>query len=49
MHKGSAKALLLPLDLMVMSSSGDGGDEYQPGQWWLCAVYQSMRCTDAEH
>jgi hypothetical protein len=27
MHKGSAKALPLPLDLAAFSSSGDGGDE----------------------
>jgi hypothetical protein len=28
MHKGSAKSLPLPLDLVVLSSSSDGGDEY---------------------
>ena len=28
MHKGSAKALPLPLDLATLSSSDDGGDEY---------------------
>jgi hypothetical protein len=28
MHKGSAKALPLPLDLAALSLSGDGGDEY---------------------
>jgi hypothetical protein len=27
-HKGSAKALPLPLDLVALSLIGDGGDEY---------------------
>jgi hypothetical protein len=30
MHKASAKALPLSLDLAALSSSGDGGDEYHP-------------------
>jgi hypothetical protein len=28
MHKGSAKALPLPLDLAALSLSNDGSDEY---------------------
>ena len=35
MQKGSAKALPLPLDLTALSSSDDGGDEYQPGHRWI--------------
>jgi len=31
MHKGSVKALPLPLDLAALSLSGDGDDEYHPG------------------
>jgi hypothetical protein len=31
MHKGSAKALPLPLDLAALSSSRNGGDKYHPG------------------
>jgi hypothetical protein len=31
MHKGSAKALPLPLVVAALSLSGDGSDEYQPG------------------
>jgi hypothetical protein len=27
-HKGSVKALPLPLDLAALTSSGDGGGEY---------------------
>jgi len=38
MHKGSAKALPFPLDLAALSSSDDGGVEYQPGNQWICAV-----------
>ena len=49
MHKGSAKELPLPSDLAALSSSGDGGDEYQPGHWWICAVYLPVRRTSTEH
>jgi hypothetical protein len=49
MHKGSAKALPLPLDLVALSSSGYGGDEYQPGHRWICVVYLPVRRTGAEH
>jgi hypothetical protein len=49
MHKGSAKALLFPLDLAAFSSSDNGGDEYQPGHWWIYAVYLLVRRTDMEH
>jgi len=49
MHKGSAKALPLPLDLAALSSNGDGGDEYQPGQRWIYVVYLSVRRTSMEH
>jgi hypothetical protein len=49
MHKGTAKALPLPLDVAALSSSGDGGDEYHPGHRWICAVYLLMRHTGAEH
>jgi hypothetical protein len=49
MHKGSAKALPLPLDLAALSSSGDGGDEYHPSHRWICVVYLPVRRTDAEH
>ena len=49
MHKGSAKALSLPLDLAALSLSGDNGDEYQPGYWWIYAVYLTVRRTDVEH
>jgi len=34
MHKGSAKALPLPLDLVGLSLSSHVGDEYQLGHWW---------------
>jgi hypothetical protein len=49
MHKENAKALPLPLDLAALSSSGDGGDEYQPGHRCICAVYLPVRCTSVEH
>ena len=49
MHKESAKALPLPLDLAALSSSDDGGDEYYPGHQWICDVYLPVRHTDAEH
>jgi hypothetical protein len=49
MHKGSVKALSLPLDLAALSSSDDGGDEYQPGQQWICVVYLPVRRTSMEH
>jgi hypothetical protein len=49
MHKGSAKALPLPLNLAALSLSGDGGDEYWPSHRWICAVYLPVRCTNAEH
>ena len=38
MHKGSVKALPLPLDLVALSSSGDDGDEYHPSHRWICVV-----------
>jgi hypothetical protein len=49
MHKGSAKALPFFLDLAALSSSGNSGDEYQPGHRWICAVYLLLRHTNAEH
>ena len=49
MHKGSAKALPLPLDLAALSLSGDGSDEYHPGHRWICVVYLSVRRSDVEH
>jgi hypothetical protein len=49
MHKGSAKALPLPLDLAALSSSDDGSDEYKPGHRWIYAVYVPVRCTGVEH
>jgi hypothetical protein len=49
MHKGSAKALPLPLDVAALSSSGDDGDEYHPGHRWIYAVYLLMRHTSVEH
>ena len=49
MHKGSAKALSLPLDLAALSSSGDGGDEYHPSHRWIYAVYLLVRRIGAEH
>ena len=49
MHKGSAKALPLPLDLVALSSSGDGGDEYHPSHWWIYAIYLRVRRTGVEH
>jgi hypothetical protein len=48
-HKGSVKALPLPVDLAALSSSGDGGDEYQLGHLWIYAVYLPVRRTGAEH
>jgi hypothetical protein len=47
MHKENAKALPLPLDLAALSSSGDDGDEYQPGHWWICVIYLPVRHTSA--
>jgi hypothetical protein len=49
MHKGSAKALPLPSDLAALSSSGDGGDEYQPSHRWICDVSLPVRHTSVEH
>jgi hypothetical protein len=49
MHKESAKALPLPLDLVVLSSSGKSSDEYYPGHRWICAVYVPVRRTGVEH
>jgi hypothetical protein len=48
MHKASAKALPLPLDLVALSSSSDRDDEYQPGHRWICAVYLLVRHTGVE-
>ena len=48
MHKGSAKALPLPLDLAALSSSDDSSDEYQPGHWWICAGLP-VKHTNVEH
>jgi hypothetical protein len=48
-HKGSAKALPLSLDLAALSLSGNGGDEYQPSHRWICAVYLPMKHTGIEH
>ena len=49
MHKGSAKALPLPLDLAALSSSDNNGDEYHPSHWWIYAIYLSVRRTGVEH
>ena len=49
MYKGSAKALPLPLDLAALSLSSDGGDEYHPIHWWICAMYLPVRRTGVEH
>jgi hypothetical protein len=49
MHKGSAKALPLPLDLTALSLSGDGGDEYQLSHRWIYAVDLPVRHTGVEH
>jgi hypothetical protein len=49
MHKESAKALPLPLDLVALSLSGDGGDEYQPGHWRFYAVYLPVRHIGPKH
>jgi hypothetical protein len=46
MHKGSVKALPLPLDLVAFSSSDDNGDEYHPGHWRIYAIYLPVRRTD---
>ena len=35
MDNGSAKALPLCLDIVVVSLSGHGG-EYHLGHWWIC-------------
>jgi hypothetical protein len=34
--KESVKVLSLPIDLAAVSSSGHGGDEYQPGHRCIC-------------
>jgi hypothetical protein len=49
MHKKSVKALSLPLDLEALRSSGDSGDEYQPGHQWICVVYLPVRHTGTKH
>jgi hypothetical protein len=49
MHKGSVKALTLPLDLAALRSSSDDSDEYHPGHWWIYVVYLPVRRTGAEH
>jgi hypothetical protein len=49
MHKGSAKALPLLLDLAALSSSDDGGNKYHLGHWWIYVVYLPMRRTGTEH
>jgi hypothetical protein len=48
-HKESAKALPLPLDLAVLSSSGKSSDKYYLGHRWICVVYVPVRHTSVEH
>jgi hypothetical protein len=49
MHIGSAIALPLPLDLVALSMSDDGSDEYHPGHRWIYAIYLPMRHTGVEY